>query len=249
DLAERVLEFRKKSSEDELKKQIRKLLKIDQITEAPHYRVLRNNLAIKKTIFARYAVETEPGIWIIIKKKAENPELIYNLEVEKEINLYLPDVSSEDEIAKNLDFLPEGPVYFIDVRGLGESMPEEKKNFFSAYGYDFMIDRFFYMFGESYLGKRTYDVLSVIELFQSKGCEKIVLYGDGQGAIIGLFVSLFSNKVESVFLKKLPESFYALASAKSTNIPSACLPHGILKITDIPEIIEILRKEKNVSLS
>ncbi|MCM8789256.1 MAG: prolyl oligopeptidase family serine peptidase, partial [Candidatus Omnitrophica bacterium] len=249
DLADKVLELRKKSSEDELKKQIKKLLKIDEITEIPYYRVLRRNSPIKKTIFARYTVETEQGIWVIIWKRAKQPELIYNFEVEKKINLYLPDASSEEEILNNIDCLPDGSTYFVDVRGLGESMPEERKNFFASYGYDFMIDRCFYMFGESYLGKRIYDALAVIELLKSKGCEQINLFGNGQGAIIGLFVSFFSDVVKCAYLRNLPESFRALASAKSTNLPCASLPYGILKIADIPEIVELIRKKKKLNLS
>ncbi|MCM8759250.1 MAG: hypothetical protein NC906_05705 [Candidatus Omnitrophica bacterium] len=245
EMADRIIGKREKLSQQTLKNQLKKLFTIPQKIEIPYYRVLRPQLINKITI-ARYAVESEPEIWTIIKKKHEKPDFIYNLEVEKEINICLPDICSEDEIMNKRDFLPEIPEYFIDVRGLGESMPEEKKNFFRPYGYDFMIDRCFYMFGESYLGKRIYDVLSVIELFISKGCKKINLYGNKQGAIIAIFVALFSEKVKKVYLEGEPESFNNLCKIASTSLPLANFPAGILKITDIPEILNILKKNRDV---
>ncbi|HOC02151.1 MAG TPA: alpha/beta hydrolase family protein [Candidatus Ratteibacteria bacterium] len=244
EIADKINQSRKKMSEEELKKQIKKLLKIPE-TKVPYYRVLRPQI-IKKEIIARYAIETEPGIWVILKNKSERPDFIYNLEVEKEINLCIPNISSEDEILKKRKFLPGCQEYFIDVRGIGESMPEEKKNFFRPYGYDFMIDRCFYMFGESYLGKRIYDTLSVIELLKSKGCEKINLYGNYQGAIIGIFVAFLSDVISKVYLEKLLDSFSALSRKISTGVPSSNLPKGILKITDIPEIIDAVKKKKEL---
>lgn len=243
EIADRIIEGREKLSEDLLRKRLKNLFKIPEKIEVPSYRVLRPQV-IKKTIISRYAVETEPGIWTIIKKKPKKVDFIYNLEIEEEINLCLPDISSEDEISKKRELLPAVPDYYIDVRGLGESMPEEKKNFFRPYGYDFMIDRCYYMFGESYAGKRIYDTLSVIELFVSKGCKKINIYGNKQGAINGLFTAFFSNFVKEVYLSNLPKSFGSLCRIISTNLPSANFPEGILKITDIPEIVDILKKNK-----
>jgi len=117
---------------------------------------------LKGKIIERYAVETEENIWVILKKvNAEKP---YFLEVEKEINLYIPDISSEDEIKRDNKF-KEGKNYFIDVRGLGESMTVSKKFFFHPY----------------------------------------------------------------------------------VKLPSSNFPKGILKITDIPEILDVVRKRMNIT--
>ncbi len=128
------------------------------------------------------------------------------------------------------------------MRDLGESMPEGKSSFFRPYGYDYMIDKCYLMFGESYLGKRVFDVLSVIELLKSKGCRSTNLYGNRQGAILALFVCVFSDLVKSVYFEKLPESFSKLFRAISTDLTSVNLLKGILKIADIPEILEFLKK-------
>lgn len=247
EIADRIVKERKQLSEDELKKELKNLLQIPEISEVPYYRVLRPQWTNKTTI-ARYAIETEPGIWAILKKRSEKHELIYNLEVEEEINLYLPELSSEDEIKKKRKFMPLCTDYFLDVRGLGESLPEEKKCFFRPYGYDFMIDKCFLMFGESYLGKRIYDGLSTIELLKSKGCKKINLYGRNQAAILGIFIAFFSDIVKRVYLENIPESFLSLSKVVSTQLPSVNFPKGILKITDIPEILSAIRKNKIVKI-
>jgi len=240
--AQELENSRVKRSKHNIEEEIRKLLKIPQV-EIPHYRVLRPDRE-KNINISRYAIETEPDILAILKPVS--PAHLYNLEPEEKINLVLPDYSSEDEIKEKRDFLPPLPEYFLDVRGTGESMPEETKYFFRPYGYDFIMDVFHLMFDETYLGKRIYDVLTSIELLKSKGCKEIVLYGNRQGAIIGLFVSFFCADVKKVFLKNLPESFKKMAAAVSNNLPSVNFPKGILKITDIPEMLEIIKKEKEV---
>ncbi|MCS7180382.1 MAG: hypothetical protein NZ891_03420, partial [bacterium] len=239
--AERIIKDRKILNEIDLKKEIRKILSIPEIINIPHYRVLPP-ISIKGERIGRYAVETEENMWVILKKrKAERP---YYLEVEEEINIYIPDISSEEEIKEQPDC--ELSSYFIDVRGIGESMPDFKKYFFHPYRYDYMFDGFYLLFGESYLGKRIYDVLSVLKLLNSLGCERINLFGNGQGAIIGIFVCLFSESIKSFRFKKLPDSFYSLIKRPYIKLPSANFPKGILKITDIDEILSLVEKKIEV---
>ncbi|MFN4227452.1 MAG: alpha/beta hydrolase family protein [Candidatus Ratteibacteria bacterium] len=239
--ADKIIISRKKLNEDVLKSELLKILNIPENIKVPHFRVLRP-VSIKKEPIGRYAVETEEDIWVILKKKkAERP---YFLEVEEEINLYIPDISSEEEIKRNLSQTTNN--FFIDVRGLGESMPENKRTFFNPYRYDYMFDGFHILFGESYLGKRVYDVLSVIKLLNHYGCKRINLYGNRQGAIISVFVCLFSDLVKSCSLKKLPLSFYSLIKKPYVKLPSANFVKGILKITDIDEILEIIGRKIEV---
>jgi len=242
--AEEIIKNRKKLNEDELKENVRKCLKIPENINIPHYRILPP-VTLKGKIVGRYAVETEENIWVILKKiNTENP---YFLESEEEINLYIPDISSEDEIKKGDRLKEEGKNYFIDVRGLGESIPDSKKLFFHPYRYDYMFDGFYILLGESYLGKRIYDVLSVLKLLNSKGCNKVNLYGNNQGAIISIFVCLFSELIKNLFLKNLPESFYSLIEKPYVKLPSPNFPKGILKITDIPEILEVVKKRVKIN--
>ncbi|MCM8833079.1 MAG: hypothetical protein NC816_04065 [Candidatus Omnitrophica bacterium] len=239
--AEKIIIKRRKLNEKDLKSKLMEVLNICEDIKVPHFRVLPP-ISIKREPIGRYAVETEEDIWIILKKKkADKP---YFLEVEQEINLYIPDISSEDEIKKNLSNTTNN--FFIDVRGLGESMPESKKTFFHFYRYDYMFDGFYILFGESYLGKRVYDVLSVIKLLNYLGCKRINLYGNCQGAIISIFVCLFSDLVKTCSLRKLPISFYSLVKKPYLKLPSSNFVKGILNITDIDEILEVISKKIEV---
>ncbi|HOK56602.1 MAG TPA: alpha/beta hydrolase family protein [bacterium] len=238
-----IIKNRKNFDESNLKNELKKILSIPESISIPHYRVLRP-VSIKNESIGRYAVETEENIWVILKRR--NVKKPYYLEVEEEINLYVPDISSEDEIKRFPDGKPSD--YFVDVRGIGESMPDIKKYFFHPYRFDYMFDGFYLLFGESYLGKRIYDVLSVINLLNYLGCKRINLYGNRQGAIISLFVCLFSDLIERINLNKLPDSFYSLIKKPYTKLPSSNFPKGILKITDIPEILKIVEKKSEIKI-
>ena len=78
------------------------------------------------------------------------------------------------------------PLYALDVRGLGASMPQgsAEKDFFQAYGMDYMLHGYGILFGESYLGRRVYDVLCVMDLLVQEGAEEIILYGPGTGRAV-----------------------------------------------------------------
>lgn len=240
EIADIIIKNREQSN-GEIKEKIRRLLKIpERIEKIPHYRVLRP-IYKKDGITGRYAVETEENIWVILKKKMVYPEKVFYLECEEEINLYIPDIYSEEK--KSIKLKKDTPLYFVEVRGTGESIPSDKKNFLNSYGYDYMFDGWYLLYGESYFGKRVYDVISVIELIKTKGCRKINLYGNGQGGLIGLFVSLFTDIVDEIFIKDVPASFYSLLQTHSPELPSSGCIRDIIKITDIPEIVNNLQKK------
>ena len=84
---------------------------------------------------ARYAVETEGNIRAIMRKRLSNPSYSHTLDVEREVHLYLPHVSAEvdlieDPFAKRLK--EQHPLYALDVRGLGESLADDERDFFSS---------------------------------------------------------------------------------------------------------------------
>lgn len=133
-------------------------------------------------------------------------------------------------------------LYALDVRGLGESMPEESagKGFFQAYGMDYMAHGYGILFGESYLGRRVHDVLCVMDLLFHEGAEEIHLYGRGQGALLALFAGLLHDQVCSVTLKNGPLSYQAWARAPLVAWPSANFLRGVLKVFDLPDCIRAL---------
>jgi dienelactone hydrolase len=211
----------------------------------PHHRVLR---PVRKdgAVLARYAVETQEHIRAILWKRMADPTRPFTLDVEREVNLYLAHVSAEadldldgDDLALALQERP--PLYALDVRGLGESMPEEQRpGFFQPYGMDYMFHAYGAMLGKSYLGRRVYDVLCTMDLLAQEGAEAIHLYGRGQGAILAVFAALYHPRVASVTLKNGPRSFHEWTQTSNVAWPAADFVYGMLQVCDLPDCLRVL---------
>ncbi len=169
-----------------------------------------------------------------------NGGLSNSLDVEEEVWLYLPHTSVELD-ANESDFMKginaDGVLYALDVRGLGESMPEEPYGgFFQSYGMDYMMHCFGLMFGESYLGRRVFDVLRTMQLLKAEGATKIHLSGRGQGAIIAAFAGMLDDAVVDVTLADTPKSFQEWTDYAVPSWPSAMMPGAVLKSFDLPDL-------------
>ncbi|HIM55476.1 MAG TPA: hypothetical protein EYM39_02120, partial [Candidatus Latescibacteria bacterium] len=209
----------------------------------PHFRVLRPAHLQGRTI-ARYMVETELPARALLHKRMSDASRAYSLDVEKTVHLFLPHVSSaEDLVSDPLGLASEGrhPLYALDTRGMGDFMPEEeRRNFTYPYGMDYMYHGYGLLFGESYLGRRVHDVLSTLDLLVSEGARDIHLYGRGQGALLALFAALFHSRIRKVVLKNAPLSYGDWTQVPLVAWPAANVPRGVLHHFDIPDCIRAL---------
>jgi len=223
-----------------LRARVRSVLGIEPRRSLPHYRILRpDNLGGRR--FGRYAIETEPGIRVILRKFVLQPERSNALEAEQELALYLPNLSAEQEVEEYASASAPQPSYALDPRGMGESMPEGGVDgYFHPYGLDYMFHGFGLMLGQSYLGRRVHDVLSTMDLLGHLGARRINLCGRGQGSIIALFSALLHPLVNRVTLKNGPRSFGEWAQVPIVSWPAANFPWGVLRDFDIPDLIRAL---------
>jgi cephalosporin-C deacetylase-like acetyl esterase len=240
--ADRLAAARKKPTRSELQAALRRILALPARKAVPHYRFLRPQ-SVGELPVARYAVETEPGIVAILKRIMPDPAQQAILEVEQDVAVYVPHVASETELeeeplAKELAKSP--PLYLIDPRGMGESMPEAPESFFASYGMDYMLHGHGILFGESYLGRRVHDVLATLDLLTGQGARKVRLYGRGQGAVIALFAALLHRKVAEVTLRNAPLSYAEWAHSILVQWPVANVPKGVLKHFDLPDCVRAL---------
>lgn len=221
---------------------LRLRLGLGEARSLPHYRIPRP-LRQDDRVFARFAVETEGDVRAVLWKELIHPERNRTLEVENEARLYLPHLSSEVEM---LDGRAGGltggpPRYSLDVRGVGESLPEEHTgDFFQAYGMDYTFHAHGLMLGQSYLGRRVYDALSAIDLLIANGAEVVHLSGRGQGAILALFASLFHDRIASVTVANAPCSFVEWTQTPIVRWPAANVVRGLLEVCDLPDIRELI---------
>ncbi len=96
------------------------------------------------------------------------------------------------------------------------------------------------MLGESYLGRRVYDVLRTIDLLASLGAESIHLYGRGQGAILALYTALLDGRVAHVTLKNGPASYAEWTATPIVDWPAANTLTGALQAFDLPDLVTAL---------
>jgi dienelactone hydrolase len=229
---------------DGLRKRLGALLHLPKRSGTPHYRVVRA-AGIAGRTYARYAVETEGHIRALLKKRLVTASHSHTLDVEPEVHLYLPHISSEEDLAEEpfaSSLNADGPLYALDVRGLGESMPEShgSAGFFQPYGMDYMMHGHAILLGESYLGRRVHDLLSVMDLLTANGAETVHLYGRGQGALIALFACLLHDAAGALTLKHAPLSYRGWTAAPLVLWPSANFLRGVLKWLDLPDCYRLL---------
>jgi len=235
-----------------LQKKLAELLQMPKRRGVPHFRIPRASvykIGDQQEVWARYAVETEePGIRAIVHKNVREAGHYQTLDVESEACLYLPDVACEWDLTGNAYFrqlAANCEIYAIDPRGMGESRPEDGlKNdageFFADYGMDYMMHGYGGMLQESYLGRRVFDVLRVIDLLAAEGAKKITLHGRGQGAIIAAFTALLEKRISEVYLVDSPVSFQEWIEDPLSRWPAASHPQGILQFFDFPDVIKAL---------
>ena len=125
---------RKELGKDELTHCVQSTLNLSDNRDLPHHRWLRSTTEDGIRL-ARYAIETEGNIRAIMRKRLSNPSYSHTLDVEREVHLYLPHVSAEvdlieDPFAKRLK--EQHPLYALDVRGLGESLADDEREFFPS---------------------------------------------------------------------------------------------------------------------
>jgi len=243
EMAKSIIDNRKKVSEDKIIPAIKKILNINVPKAIPHYRVLRPFYTESdKYITCRYAVETDRNIVSVLYKRTTEISRASVLEVENEIHLYIPHISAIEDMENDMlatSILSKGPLYALDVRGIGVSMPENPEDFSNPYGYDYMLKSYGIMLGKPYLGQRVYDVLMVLNLLKQKGAREIHLYGRGQGSIITMFAAILARDIKKVLLKNYPPSFYEWTQVPSVLWPDANFPHGILRYMDIPDLLKV----------
>ncbi len=218
------------------------MLSVSRPNFAPEYRHLRAT-TLRNRHYGRYAIETEGNIRALLYKCMRMPQYANVLEVEDLVTLYLPHFSAEIDLVDNswsLELQQETELYALDVRGLGESIPDEDDDFWAPYGMDYMMHGHGILLAESYLGRRVYDVLVTVNLLRKLGAESVNLVGRGQGAIHAMLAAALDDDIATVTLNDYPSSWQEWAETPIVSWPSACFPRGVLCRLDVEDILRSL---------
>ena len=237
-----------------LRERLSELLHLPADWGVPHYRNLRPDRT-GDAVYGRYAIETAGDIRAILRKRMAHPERANALDVDRVVRLYLPHYSAEVELAHDpwalalqADAAPDaGELYALDVRGLGESAPDEVGSFWHPYGIDYMMHGHYRMLGESYLGWRVLDLLRTVSLLANMGAAEIHLYGRGQGALVALFAAVLDDRIPSLAMRNAPRSFQEWATTPIVDWPAASFLQGVLGALDLDDCLRALGNRVTVS--
>ena len=136
-------------------------------------------------------------------------------------------------------------LFGLNYRGIGESKAlgygQPPSNFFAPYGSDYAFATYGLLLGESYLGRRVYDVLCAIELIASNGAKEITITCSGIGAIPALLAAVLTpHKVKFVPDEKIT-TFAENCLNHVPDYPQSMILEGILKFTDVDELLELVK--------
>jgi hypothetical protein len=122
-------------------------------------------------------------------------------------------------------------------------MPE--RDLYYYYGVNYHFPSLHLLFGEDMCGKRVTDILSALELIAPRSSNgKVILEARGHGCIYALLAAVISPSVSELRLEEVPRSWEEIATAplpSNRESPLSILPRNILSLTDIPELIGILK--------
>lgn len=233
---------RRKYSKDEICAILKEKLGITK-PEVPDYRVLRVMVLDEATCnwVSRFGLETEEDLVMsVLHRRSKN--LMYHIEDAKSINLHIPHLDTNKELGMRQD-TADRFLYGLDYRGVGECRPTTCSpwcDFFAQYEYDFHFTCLGEMTGLSYLGGRVKDILAAVELL-SLNCPDIHLEARGQGGIPALIAAVLSDKIKTVKLVDVPESWESMllpAIPEPSRSARACMIDGIMEHFDLADIKE-----------
>ncbi len=240
--ARRIAARRRSKPVDRLPRLLRRVLALPRKRPVPCYRILRNRGrdAPPYAQHSVFAVETEPGTQAICHLFA--PEMFFHLVPPENCVVYVPHLSSLQDVAADATPVKPDLLFAVDVRGMGQTraLTCNDTDFFAAYGNDYFYASYGLMLGRPCLGRRTLDLLTVLDLLEAEGCREVHLAGRGLGALTAAFAAVLHPLVTRVTLKNALLSFYELTQAPVQSWPLSAMAPGVLRQFDLADCFRAL---------
>jgi dienelactone hydrolase len=246
ELSLRLAKKRGNVSGDELKRALRRVLKLRTATDkAPDYRIMRylSSRDYPKAHAISYGIETEPGIFALTYMLSDERWYSRPPRGGKRAVLYVSHQSSDAElrdeplIKEVMKAESDALVFACDVRGIGESRPETcgVNSFRSAYGCDYFYAIHSLMLDRPYVGQKTFDVLRVLDWLKSIGRTDVHIVAKGWGALPATFAAVLSDQVNQVTLKNALTSYSDMAETEHYDWPLSSMIPNVLSHFDLPD--------------
>jgi dienelactone hydrolase len=241
-----------------LKSAIAQVLKLSESpAEPPDYRILRpvRSRSYPRRFATCYAVEIEPGIHALVTRLSAVNHLSRPPQDPRPATLYVSHHSADAEL-RNEPLVKEllgddddAPFYACDLRGIGESRPDTcgSDQFLNPYGSDYFYSAYSLMLDRPYVGRKTHDLVRVLDWLVSLGHREVHLAAKGWGALPAAFAAVLTRPVTQVTLKQGLSSYSAVAESEDYNWPLSSFVPGILLHFDLPDCYRELERTKKLT--
>jgi len=214
----------------------RRVLDLPPVRGVPGHRCLREH---------QFAVETETGIQALVSVYRNAPYRFHPPRGACTLYVGHTDSGADVESLPRIRALASRTGFVaVDVRGLGLTMAQTcaSREFFEPYGSDYLYASTGELLGESYLGRRVFDLLRVMDWLQAHGATRLALVGRGMGSILAAFAALLHpSRPRCRLLHYLP-SYELLCRTPLASWPLSALPRGVLCHFDLPDVYQALGK-------
>jgi dienelactone hydrolase len=224
----------------------RKLLGIPPVRTLPHYRRLRVPAGGKENaIGARFAVESEPGIQVLLSVcgPVVSPECLPT----GPVCLYVGHRGGMEDLeqvrrVQTLARRGGTTLLLVDPRGTGLSAPDTAgaTDFLAPFGSDYLYACTGELLGESYLGRRVLDLLMAMDIVLANGATTVELEGRGLGSLVVAFAALLHKTRPRVRIFNYLPSYALLAQAECATWPLSAMLRGVLGYFDLPDVYKAL---------
>jgi len=244
--AQALKQARKSRLAKPMGKMLQKLLRLPRMPDdPPSYRISRERggRGYPTRYHITYAVETEPGIQAIVYRLSK--ERIYSRPPrgKKRAVLYVSHASADEELRSEPLIRQlrkddgNAAFYTVDVRGVGESLPNSPSKDYVYAIHSLMLDR-------PYVGQRTYDILRVLDFLRAAGHTQVHLAATGLGTVPATFAAVLSKQVKQVTLKNALTSYQDVAETEYYRWPLSSFLQGVLQHFDLPDCYAALKPKK-----
>jgi len=237
---------RGRPSASQVTRAARRLLGLPVFKQPPFFRCLRpdGSGADGLPYAAQFAVETEPGIQAIATLYGAGQRSMHP--PKGNLLLYVGHLSGNDDVRqiKWVRTLAQGktPLVVLDPRGIGECVSKScgSRAFLEPYGNDYLYAATGEMLGESYLGRRVWDVVRGMDFLYAQGARDIRLIGRGLGSLVVVFAALLHPRKPRVEIYDYLPSFELIIKSPQYSWPLSSLLRGSLKHFDLPDVHRVL---------
>ena len=248
--SEALAEKRRPVRGEELTRVLTRLLALPNRSGPPEYRVMRpaGGREYPSSGSATYAVETEPNAMAILTMLADEAHAARPPKG-KEAVLYVAHESADAELREGplLKELAEGAerLFALDVRGIGDALPNTcgARTYHHPYGCDYFYAAFGILFCEPYIGRRTHDILAVLDMLEEYGYRRVHLVGRGRGSIPALFAATLDSRVKQVTLSNCLLSYQEVAEEEHYAWPLSSILPDALKHLDLPDCYRAIARK------